>query len=328
MKINLNKMKIKKTAFRMLSFLGNNILSILVVTGLGFYIFSDEGMEISSPYEGVYRKEAGGVASVFDKDMVMTESVQSSSPRMMSKRMPSFKPVPPVFAEQGLAPEATSRKIVKNAQLSIEVADSEVAKSLAEEEIKALGGFVTNMNSYEVRTGTLAYNLTARVPAEKLDIALTNLTTLGDKKSESFSSNDITAQYTDTEAQIKNLETRRTRLRKMLEFKTENLSDVLQVDRELSTVQQQIEQLTRTQKGRDEQVIFSTLTLRINPKIEIGDITNPEWNPEKSWKTSVNDLIKQAQKIFDKLVTLFVFTPLWLPVLIILWLVKRRIWKK
>jgi len=174
--------------------------------------------------------------------------------------------------------------VIKEAALDLEVADAEEAKALAEAEVKSLGGFITNMNSWEVRVGVLAYRMTIRVPAEKLDIAIENLTKLGVKKSENFSSRDITAQYTDTEAQIKNLKTRRTRLRKLLEFETKNLADVLQVDRELNNLQNQLDRLMRTQKGRDEKVAYSTLTLTLNPKTQIGDLTNPEWNPENHGK--------------------------------------------
>jgi len=323
----LEEMKIKQILLAPFKMVGKNFFPILIIGGLFFYIFDTD--------QALFSHKSGFIG--MEKEIVQSASFESNSVdkvlsfsgapmAKMSRRIVS--PVPSVFADGGFAPEATNRKVIKEANLDLEVADSEEAKALAEAEVKSLDGFITNMNSWEVRVGVLAYRMTIRVPAEKLDIAMENLAKLGVKKSESFSSRDITAQYTDTEAQIKNLEARRTRLRKLLEFETKNLADVLQVDRELNNLQNQLDRLMRTQKGRDEKVAYSTLILTLNPKTQIGDLTNPEWNPEKSWKIAVNDLIKKSQHIIDRLIRLVVLAPIWLPVLFLLWLVKRRFWKK
>lgn len=316
--------KIKKW----LSVIGRNIFPILIIGGLGVYIFGSDRAFVA------YESGFGGIVNTVSqsthydkKEMLYNESADFSG-APMAKMQRGISPAPPVFADGGFAPDETNRKVIKNARLNLEVSDTEEAKVLAEAEIKSLGGFITNMNSHEVRNGVLAYSLTIRVPAKSLDAAMANLTGLGVKKSENFSSNDITAQYADTAAQITNLETRRTRLRKLLEFETKNLADVLQVDRELNNLQNQLDRLTRMQKGRDEKVSYSTLNLSLNPKIQIGDVTSPDWNPEKSWKTSVNELIQKSQNIIDKLIRLVVLAPIWIPVLLILWLLKRKFWRK
>jgi hypothetical protein len=213
--------------------------------------------------------------------------------------------------------------------LNIEVDDTEITKDLVEEKVAELGGVITNMNSYEVRTGILSYNMTLRIPSGKLDAALENLASLGVKKSENFSSSDITTQYMDTENQIKNLETRRDRLRELMKFKTDNLSDVLQIDRELSSVQNQIENFQRTQNRRDNDVNFSTINLQIQPKPQIGDFSSPqEWNVEKTWTQSVNDLIHSLQNIAKRVIHIVVYAPIWLPILVLLWFIQRYIRRK
>jgi len=218
------------------------------------------------------------------------------------------------------------RKVIKNASLNIEANDTDIAKDLVEEKVAELNGVVTNMNSYEVRSGVLAYNMTLRIPSGELDNALENIASLGIKKSENLSSNDITAQYQDTANQIANLEIRRERLRELMKFETDNLADVLQIDRELSNVQNQIENLERSQQRRDTDVDFSTVQLNIQPKTQIGDFSTPaEWNVEKTWKDSVNDLIGSLQKITAQAIRIAVYAPIWIPALIILWMIQRSI---
>ncbi len=299
----------------------NLILMVcLVMLGIGVFPRSYNNYELDS-----YRGMSESVQSLsMGESKSFSNSV--SSPRM--KKMAS----PMMDMDDGVAfaavPEV-DRKVIKNASLNIEVDDTEIAKALVEGKIKELGGLITHMNSHAVRSGILAYNMTLRVPSDKLDVAMESLSSFGVKKSENFSSNDITAQYMDTKNQIKNLETRRDRLRELMKFKTDNLSDVLQIDRELSSVQNQIENFQRTQNRRDGDVAFSSIRLNIQPKPIIGDFSSPaEWNIEKTWKSSVNDLIHSLQNIAEKAIRIFVYTPIWLPILVILWFIQRAIRRK
>ncbi len=230
----------------------------------------------------------------------------------------------PVFADD-FAPEAEDRKIVRNASLQIEVPDTEAARKDVERKIALFKGHITNLHSYEVRMGVLSYNLTIRVPAQNLPEVMEELISLGIKKSESINEQDITAQYIDTESRLKNLEVRRDRLRELMDRKTDNLADVLQIDRELSSVQQQIENHERTLRRNDVNVAFSTVNLSLQPEPQIGDFSSPEWTVKKSWKHSVNDLISSLKDIFDSGLRIIIFAPIWIPILLILWAIQRFI---
>ncbi len=231
--------------------------------------------------------------------------------------------VSPVFAND-FDPSVTDRKIVKNASLTIEVVDTEESKNMVETEIERLGGAITNLNSSESRPGVLAYRLTVRVPSEKLETAIENLAEMGTKKAENFSTQDITAQYADTENRIKNLIIRRDRIRELMERETDSLKDILEIDRELANVQNEIENLERTQKRRDVDVSFSTLRLNINPEPQIGDFQNSQWSVGKSWKVAVNDLLHTGRNIVDKAITILVYSPIWIPLLLIFFFIRRR----
>ena len=230
----------------------------------------------------------------------------------------------PAFAED-FAPEETERKIVRNASLQMEVKDTEIAKTEVEKITKNLKGHITNLNSHEVRPHVLAYNFTVRIPSEKLDKSLAQFTALGIKKSESMNEQDITAQYADTANRITNLEARRDRLRELMERDTDNLNDVLSIDRELSSVQQQIENFERTLKQHDTNVSYSSVNLNLQPEPEIGDFSTPEWTPNRSWKQAVNDLIISLQDILDRAIQILVFAPIWFPVLFVIWIIQRLI---
>ena len=290
-------------------FLGKYLILVVAIIALGIWIWPK-----NEPI-------------AFEKGQMIKSAIESYAPQM-NKMMAIGRGgrgiTPPIF-DSGFDPEATERKIVKNASLGLEVRDTEVARTEAEKLIDEFEGMITNLNSHEVRPGTLAYNLTIRIPAENLDAAIEKITDLGVKKYENFSSRDITASYTDTENQLKNLRARRDRLRELMKKETKSLKDILEIDRELANVQNQIERFERLQKGRDIDVAYSTLQLSLQPEPQIGDFTSPDWNPKWSWRKAVNNLIASSQKIFDGAVKIVVYAPIWLPILLILWFVQYKI---
>ncbi len=294
-------------------FIKGNFWRILVILVFGVWFFDFDAPVTHFANEGVRMQKSKSYDQVSSMDM--------AEESFMGKSRGGI--IPPVFAND-FDPDATERKIVKNASLTIEVDDTEESKNLAETEIKKLGGAVTNLNSWEARSGVLAYNLTIRVPSEKLEIAIKNLTKLGIKKGENFSTQDITSQYFDTENRLKNLRARRDRVRELMSRKTDNLRDVLEIDRELTKVQSEIENLEGTQRRRDVNVSFSTLRLTINPELQIGDFQNPEWSVSRSWKTAVNDFLNTGRNLVDKSIAIFVYFPIWISILLIFFFVRRR----
>ena len=298
----------------------DNLFVLLLLVGFSWWLWPTSNLVTYNESRGHASKEES-MAVAYN----MSDSISTAAPRMakMARGM-----IAPPIAAADFDPEATERKIIKNASLQLEVDNTEEGKTLVEAEIEILEGFVTHQNSWEVRPGTLAYNMTIRIPADKLETLIKNLTKLGVKKSENYSTSDITAAYSDTENKIKNLEARRNRLRELMQFKTDSLNDVLQIDRELSNVQNQIENLERTQKRRDTNVDYSTLQLSLNPEPEIGDFSSPNWNLERSWKEAVNDFLNDARQIVNKGLKIIVYTPIWLPLLLILLWVRRRFFRR
>lgn len=298
-------------------------LVLLLVLAAGIYLTAGNDspshrfsnvMNQTASYDG-YAEESLEMA-YDDSDSMMGQAKMAVSRSLRA---------PEALAQDFAPDELADRKIVKNGSLQLEVENTEESLAMVEAELTSQKAYITHQNSWEVRRGTLAYNVTIRVPADNLETLSENLEKLGLKKSENYSTADITAQYRDTANRVKNLEVRRDRLRALMERETENISDVLEIDRELSRVQDEIDNLGNTQTRRDTDVAYSTLQLTLSPQPEIGDFSSPDWNLEASWKTAVNDFIHDAREIVDKLIRALVYTPIWLPLLLILWGLKRLI---
>jgi len=245
--------------------------------------------------------------------------------------------LPRLFSLFDLAPMASAVadniKITKAAKLELEALDKEKAKSEIYKILKEYDGYVERLDSDEYVDGVIYYSFRLRIPrGQNFENFLKDLNALGDKKKDSYEINDITQEYSNTFVRIKNLKTRRNRLRKILELNTKNLDDVLSIDRELSRVQVEVNRLISTQLDWDNHVRFSIVDLTIIPKqesvaIDLELIENyshlKEREPPKSFlKVGTDNLIDIAKQNIG--IIIFVIT---CPLVIVFW-IKRKFPKK
>ena len=74
--------------------------------------------------------------------------------------------------------------------------------------------------------------------------------------------------YFDTDARLKNARVMEQRLIDMLKTKTGKVSDLLQVEKELGRVREEIEKMQGELKYRDSQVQFATVTISLREDVE------------------------------------------------------------
>jgi hypothetical protein len=101
---------------------------------------------------------------------------------------------------------------------------------------------------------------------EKLDAFLQKIRGLGELKNQTLGTEDVTKAYFDTDARLKNARVMEQRLIDMLNTKTGKVSDLLQVEKELSRVREEIEKMQGELKYWDSQVQFATVTISLAEK--------------------------------------------------------------
>ncbi len=169
-------------------------------------------------------------------------------------------------AEGGLALSVSvpgvGEKIVKTATLSLDVPPGSFADRVqqAMDVAKQNGGFVANTRTTEgdLRSGTLV----VRVPAAAFEATLGRLSALGTVKTEQVGGQDVTSQFVDLQARLRNWQAQETVLLRLMNQST-SIKDSLSVQNELQNVQLQIEEIEGRLRVLGDQTAMATITLNL-----------------------------------------------------------------
>lgn len=231
-------------------------------------------------------------------------------------------------------PDATAqRKIIGTANIDLVVSDTDAAVMAITRLATEGGGYVADSSFYRTAFGdetALQGNMTLRVPALLLDDMLAQLAALAvDVTSQSLTRDDVTDQYTDLSARLRNLEATEGELRQLLSevrAKPEaNAEDILVVHRNLMDIRGQIEQVQGRITMLDNLAALSTIHLSLRPDVSALPIVEAKWQPGATVANALRSLVASMQALGDAAIwlTIYVlpiFLLLLLPVVIFLWL--------
>src|SRR5207247_8296165 len=127
-------------------------------------------------------------------------------------------------------------------------------------------GYVATTSSEKQANGKLKGEVVVKVVPENLDRFLQKVRGLGELKNQTLGTEDVTKSYFDTDARLKNARVMETRLIDMLKTKTGKVSDLLQVEKELARVREEIEKMQGELKYWDSQVQLATVTISLAEK--------------------------------------------------------------
>lgn len=174
-----------------------------------------------------------------------------------------------------------NRKVIKTGEMVLQTEDFNQTYTDLMTYLEALGGYVENSNImgralYEDRSTTRRGSLTVRIPNAQFDNFVNQGGTFGNVLSFSCNSEDITANYVDTEIRLKALKARHERLLVLLD-QSGSLSQLFEIESEISNVTYEIDKLGGTLAKYDALVDMGTLTIELQEVKEIKpvEITNP-----------------------------------------------------
>lgn len=203
------------------------------------------------------------------------------------------------------------------------------------------GGFVAGEDLHR-RDGILQGTVTVRVPADDLQGALDRIEVAGSEVIDrQLSSQDVTLEVADVASQLRNLRALETELLDLLGDARESgdTEQVLHVFDRVRSVRDEIERLDGRRATLDDRVALATITVHVEPTVDLLAATAPERDPEpepwspghrasQAWQATVEGLQTLASVAIVVAVTVLPLLLVWLVPLGAIVLVGRAVWRR
>ena len=231
---------------------------------------------------------------------------------------------------------AVNRLVIKNAQLSIVVADVNARVKAIESMAEGMGGFVVSSNVYQTYISSGAQvpeaTIEVRVPADQLNTALEQIkANVVDVQNETVTGQDVTDKYVDLQSQLTAKQAAETQLLKIMQ-NADKTEDVLAVYAQLQQVQSNIEVLKGQIKYYEQSAALSAISVTIVAEATIQPIEIGGWKPQGVARDALQDLVRFLQGFVDFLIRFFL-RDLWELLLIalpfyVVFLIARAIFRR
>lgn len=176
------------------------------------------------------------------------------------------------------ADAATPAMMIRTGYATLEVSKLDPAIEQVRGLAAKVGGYVTNSSTSGGRDQVRAAMLEIRIPAQRYDEAVAALGAIGKVETTQTNAQDVGEEFVDVTARVENARKLEARLIELLANRTGRLQDVLSVERELSRVRTEIDQLEGRIRFLKNRVALSTLTVNLHePQPLIGN--TPGENP-------------------------------------------------
>ncbi len=221
--------------------------------------------------------------------------------------------------------ETVQRKIIHTATLTLVVEHFDPVP----EQVAAL---VDRFSAYVARSqitgaaGSLRRGQwTVRVPVERYAAFLLAAGKLGEVRNVNSDSQDVTEEYYDVDARIRNKKQEETRLNDLLAKAAGRLDEVLTLEREITRVRGEVEQLEGRLHVLDNVTAMSTVHLEISEIKEFvpGEPVSYGTRVRRAWEDSLGALVSVGQSLSVLLVVLSPWIGVLLPLLLVVILARR-----
>jgi hypothetical protein len=175
-------------------------------------------------------------------------------------------PLPTVSSASG---SGIDTKIIKTADLTLEVRDVtasvETLRSLALQK----GGYVSSTNIQKNYNDQLTGTIIIRVPSAAFDDTLAGAKTIGTVKSQSTQGEDVTEQYVDVKAQITSYQNQLVQYNEIMK-KAVKVQDIIDIQQQIDRVQTELDRLNGRLKYLDSRIDLSTITVNLQEPQPVG----------------------------------------------------------
>ncbi len=221
----------------------------------------------------------------------------------------------------------TDRKIIRNAEFTIEsknpTEDQHKIQAIAE----SLGGFVVTSEFQQSSAYLSKVNIIVRVPSAQFQVATDKIRGTGNQVlREKISGQDVTEEYVDLEAQLRAKKALEAQFLEIMK-QAKKVEDALSVQEKLSEVRTEIERVEGRRRYLENQAALSTINVTLQTPVPLTVASQTGfW---ASIRSSFGDSVDTAVSIFLGFIHfVIVLLPVFILILLPAGLLLRYFWKR
>jgi Domain of unknown function (DUF4349) len=226
---------------------------------------------------------------------------------------------------------AVARKIIYDAQVDLVVESVDPIAKKMTALVQDAHGYIAEQNVTGSPGSLRSIHWRIRVPVEQFDSFVDSVVSLGELERNNRTSQDVSDQYYDLEARIKNKKVEEQTLNKILQERSGKLEDVLKIEIELSRVRGEIEQLEGKIRVLENLSSLATLTINVREREKYAPaapvVASFGTRISRTWDSSITGLVDLGKAIVLLTVSWAIWIPLYLIGALLAWIVLRRLFR-
>ncbi|AFZ26988.1 hypothetical protein Cylst_4936 [Cylindrospermum stagnale PCC 7417] len=205
-------------------------------------------------------------------------------------------------------------QLIKKAAMTVIVNSVDQSIDAVSQIINKQQGDLIGLNEQQPTKETALHtaSIQLRVPQNLLEPTLEELAKLGTVENRNITAEDVGDRLVDFQARLTNLQKTEVNFQKIMD-RAGSVRDVLSVAQELSNVRQSIEQINAQLKNLQNQVAYSTITLKLEAAVSS---TSPQRNLgsqiQETWNNSTNSFAAFTLGLLKFGIWLIVYSPYFL----------------
>ncbi len=246
-----------------------------------------------------------GTPAMMDGGADYSETAEFATRDMMvgadEFQMKSMMIPPEYYDSAGLTAAEVDQKIIKTGFLSLEVTDVEETETKITALATGKGGFVQDSDMSEREDGTHFGNITVRVASAEFEATMDEIKTYAVVvETQSSQGQDVTEQYTDLTAQLRNAQAQEAEYLKIL-TQAKTVEEILQVQSYLSGVRSQIESLQGRVQYLENKTSYSTISVSLSEEPTLR-IPTKGFNLSATAREALQALVALVQNLATSLI--------------------------
>lgn len=229
------------------------ILLILLITGC-------TNKNAQSPQSATSKADRGVMENVTKEEMAVAQDSAAPEDALAGE----------LGVNGGNPRKNTSQKMIYRANLNVEVTEKVEPLAISIQNfVETHNGYIEHMEQYRhgydpvTQEQLEGVSMSIRIPHEHYKRTLQTISDLGVVVNKTSSADDVTLQYSDIESTLKMYKIEQERLLEMLQNKTADIKDMIEIEKRLSEVRVEIEKQESARRALDSLINYDTIQLEI-----------------------------------------------------------------